>query len=347
MSAIRPIRFACIGLGNIGRNLLDILVHRREAIARDYGVEFLLVGAADSSGAAADPAGLDMARVRDLKLARQGVASYPDAGQAGRRALELIEAAPADLLVDAAPTNLTHGEPGLSCVRAALRRGQHVVMADKGPLVLAFAELTALASERGVSLLYSGTVAGGLPTVNIGVRDLAGSGVTRVEGIFNGTTNYILTRMDEEGLSYKEALRGAQQAGIAEADPTLDVDGWDAANKLVIIANSVLRRPTTLPDLQVEGIRGITAKDLRLARAQGKVIKLLAVAEKRAEDWLLSVSPTWLERNHPMARTGQWDMGVVYYTDYMGVISAVIREEGPVPTSAAVLRDMINACAAS
>ncbi|MBC7315140.1 MAG: homoserine dehydrogenase [Chloroflexi bacterium] len=340
----REVRFTCIGLGNIGRNLLDILVHREEAIARDYGLHFLLVGAADSSGAAISPTGLDMARVRDLKLARQGVAAYEGAGRPGMSALEMVSSTPADLLVDAAPTNLRDGEPGLSCVRAALRARQHVVMADKGPLVLAFGELTTLAKAQGVRLAFSGTVAGGLPTVNIGMRDLAGSGVERVEGIFNGTTNYILTRMDEEGLTYEEALRGAQEAGIAEADPTLDVDGWDAANKLVIVANSVLRRPTTLQDVQVEGIRHITQADLRRAREQGKVIRLLAVAEKRGEDWAFSVRPTLLDRNHPMGRIGMWDMGVVYYTDYMGIISAVIEEKGPVPTSAAVLRDMINAC---
>lgn len=164
----------------------------------------------------------------------------------------------------------------------------------------------------------------------------------RVEGIFNGTTNYILTRMETEHISYEEALKGAQEAGIAEADPTLDVDGWDAANKLIIIANSVLRRPTTLDDVTVEGIRGVTLADLEAARAEGKVIKPLALAERVGDDYALSVRPTALPKDHPMARTGMWDMGVVYYTDYMGVISAVIEEKGPVPTSAAVLRDMIN-----
>jgi len=336
------VRFTLIGLGNIGRNLLDIIVHRQEAIARDYGLRFRLVGAADSSGAALDPAGLDMAAVRDLKLARRGVSTLPVAGRPGMTALEMVRAMPADLLVDASPTNLRDGQPGLDCVRAALGAGQHVVMADKGPLVLAYGELTARAREMGCRLSFSGTVAGGLPTVNIGVRDLAGSGVLRVEGILNGTTNYILTRMGTERISYEEALQGAQEAGIAEADPTLDVDGWDAANKLVIVANSVLRRPTTLSDVTVEGIRGITLDDLERARVQGKVIKPLAVAEWCGADYTLRVAPTALPADHPMARIGLWDMGVVYHTDYMGVISAVIEEKGPVPTSAAVLRDMIN-----
>ena len=339
---MREVRYTLIGLGNIGRNLLDILVHRQAAIEAQYGLRFSLVGAADSRGAAMDPEGLDIAAIRDCKLAKGSVADLAG-GVAGMDALEMLHSVKAELFVDASPTNLTDGEPGMSCTRYALEAGQHVVAACKGPLVLAFDELTGTARAKGLSLLFSGTVAGGLPTVNIGVRDLAGSGVTRVEGIFNGTTNYILTRMETEGLSYEQALIGAQEAGIAEADPTLDVDGWDAANKLVIIANSVLRRPTTLADLTVKGIRDVTIDDLRAARAKGKVIKPLAIAERTGEDYALSVGPVLLDADHPLARTGMWDMAVVYHTDYMGIISAIIEEVGPVPTSAAVLRDMINA----
>jgi homoserine dehydrogenase len=339
---IREIRYTLIGLGNIGRNLLDVLIHRQPQVEADYGLRFILVGCADSSGAAIDPAGLDLARVRDLKLAKNGVSAYPLAGHPAMSALGMLRLVQAELSVDASPTNLRDGEPGLSCMRTALKLGRHVVSANKGPLVLAFDELTALARSTGRRLLYGGTVAGGLPTVNIGVRDLAGSAVLKVEGIFNGTTNYILTRMEQERIAYAEALLGAQQAGIAEPDPTLDVDGWDAASKLVIIANSVLRRPTALSDLSVGGIRGITLEDMLRARAQGKVIKLLALAEKRGSDYTLSVQPTAVPESHPLGRIGLWDMGVVYTTGTMGVISAVIEEKGPVPTSAAVLRDMIN-----
>lgn len=338
----RRVRYCLIGLGNIGRNLLDILVHRGNAVERDHDLRFDLVGAADSSGAAVDPAGLDPARLRDLKLAGRGAATYPGAGRAGMTAPQMLSACEAELVVDASPTNLRDGEPGLGCQRLALQTGRHVVTANKGPLVLAYDELTSAAAEAGLKLSFSGTVAGGLPTVNIGVRDLAGARVERVEGIFNGTTNYILTRMLEEGIPYQEALAGAQEVGIAEADPTLDVDGWDAANKLVIVANSVLRRRTALSDLQVEGIRHLTPEDLRAARRERRVVKLLALAERHGDDYALSVRPTALPEGHVLARTGMWDMGVVYHTDYMGVISAVIEEKGPVPTSAAVLRDMIN-----
>jgi homoserine dehydrogenase len=339
---MREVRFALVGVGNIGRNLLDVLAVRRADVEADCGLRFTLVGVADSKGAAVSPDGLDIERVRDLKLARRSVCEYPGAGRPGMSGLAMTRAAAADVVVEASPTSLKDGEPGMSIVREALSAGRHVVMANKGPLVLAFGELTRLAAEKGARLFYSGTVAGGLPTVNVGVRDLAGCGVTRVEGIFNGTTHYILSRMAEEQIGYEEALRGAQEAGIAEPDPTLDVDGWDAANKLVIIANSVLRRPTTLADLRVEGIRDVTLADLKRAEVEGRVIKPLAVAQWTGSDYSLSVGPTWLDAGHPLARTGRWDMAVVYHTDYMGIISAIIEEKGPVPTSAAVLRDMIN-----
>jgi homoserine dehydrogenase len=336
------VRYTLVGLGNIGRNLLDILAHRRASVLRDYGLDLVLVGAVDSRGAAVDSDGLDPAQVRDLKLAHQSVCNYPLVGRPKMTALEMLHAVRADMLVEVSPTNLQDGHPGLACISYALGSGQHVVTANKGPLVLAFDELMRESRRVGRKLLYSGTVAGGLPTVNLGVRDLAGSDVLKVEGIFNGTTNYILTRMEQEQIPYEQALRGAQEAGIAEADPTLDVDGWDAANKLVIIANAVLRRPTRLADLSVKGIRQVTLENLSRARTQGQALKLLAIADRQGDDYVLSVGPTLLPQEHVLARTGMWDMGVVYTTDYMGVISAVIEEKGPVPTSAAVLRDMIN-----
>jgi len=249
-----------------------------------------------------------------------------------------------DLLVEVSPTNLRTGEPGLSCLRWTLQQGIPVVTANKGPLVLAYQELMGLAREREALILFGATVAGALPVVNIGMRDLSGCLVERVEGIFNSTTNYILCRMADEGLSFQDALAETQEAGIAERDPTLDIDGWDAANKLVIVANSVLNRPTKLCDLEVRGIRDITREDLLHARREGKAIKLLATAVRRGDGYELTVRPTPLPSSHPMAGVGLWDMGVIYYTDTMGTITAIVEEQGALPTAAAVLSDMINVC---
>lgn len=341
-SELCTIRFFIAGLGAIGRGFMELVVSQEEILAARHGLRLVPVGAADSSGAALSAAGLDPARIVAIKKARQGVATYPEAGRPGLGVRAALAETEADLFIDATPTNLRDAEPGLGCIRDALGRGTTVVTAAKGPLVLAYDELMALAARSGARLGFSGTVAGGLPTVNLGRRDLAGSTVQRVEGIFNLTTNYILTAMAEEGLSYEEALAEAQRRGHAEADPSLDVDGWDAAAKLVIVANSVLRRPTVLADVEVEGIRNVTSRHLAQASRMGKVIKLLAVAARVGDDYQLSVRPTALEAAHPLARLTAWQMGVRYSTDTMNTILAVIDEPDPLPTSAAVLRDVIE-----
>lgn len=331
------------GLGNVGRRLLELIERQRELLRARFELELRVVAACDTSGGAATKDGLDPARIIALKTDRQGIANYPGAGHPTMSVLD-VASTPADIFVDLTLTNLKDGEPGLSAIRTALRQKRSVVTANKGPLVLAYSELAALARSNQVALLHSATVTGGLPTLNIGTRDLGAATITRVEGILNGTTNYILSRMSE-GESYENALRHAQQVGMAEADPTLDVDGWDAANKLVIIANAVLRQPTTLPDLKVEGIRGIKPADLNEAKAQGQVVKLVALAEKSGSAYRLSVRPTRLDNSHPLANVGAGMMAIIYRTDINGTIFASIEEEDPYPTSAAVLRDIVNAAA--
>ncbi len=191
-------------------------------------------------------------------------------------------------------------------------------------------------------LRFDATVAGGLPAINLGKRDLAAADIHRLEGIVNLTTNYILTRMAQDGLGYDEALADAQAAGHAETDPTLDVEGWDAANKLVILAHSVLGYPATLDEVTVEGITGITNDELCQAAEAGKRVKPLAVAERDGEGYRLDVRPMWLDAGHPMAQLGPKQMGIVYHTDISGSISAAIVEETPVPTASAMLRDVVD-----
>ncbi len=331
------IRVAVIGLGNVGRRLLELLWRKHELLQQRFGVEFIIVAAADSSGAKI------LAGEADL---RELVADKAKGKKVADEAMpidtaELVSTVDANLLVELTPTNLKNGEPGMSLIRTALKRGMNVVTANKGPLVLAYQELLALAASNKVKLLHSATVTGGLPTLNIGRIDLAACEFTKFEGVVNATTNYILTRMGE-GDSFDAALKHAQEVGHAETDPSLDVDGWDAANKLVIIANAVLRRPTKLEELEVVGIRSVSAEELKQARAAGQVIKLVARAEKVDKDFRFSVKPTRLEATHPLARIGAEMMGVIYSTDINGTIFASIEEKDPYPTAAAVLRDMVN-----
>jgi homoserine dehydrogenase len=357
---LKTVRLVVSGLGNIGRRYLEILIDKADLLRARYGLALCVVGAADSRGAAFDPAGLNLAEIVRLKKAGRSAADYPGCGRAAMTPLALIEQIDADVLCESTPVSLDDGEPGLSCMRAAMRKGMHVLTPNKGPLVLAFPELTALARERGVRLLYCGTVAGGLPAINLGRRDLAGAVIYRLEALPNLTTSYILDQMTH-GLTYAQALAAAQAQGCAEADPTLDVEGWDAANKLVILANSVLGMPATLDDVSVEGITGITLADLERARANGQTIKLLATATLQPDElcppddvcppdnfgprdgrYTLTVAPTPLPAEHPLAQLGGQQMGIVYHTDIYGVISAAILETEPVPSAATMLRDLLS-----
>lgn len=341
----RQVRLLLVGVGNVGRRFLELVGRKRDTLLHRLGLELKLVGVADSSGAALCPDGLDLNQVVTLKAEGRGVAEVPQWGQPGVSALQMVHTDLPDrprLLLDASPANLKHGQPGLGSIEAALEQGMHVVTANKAPLVLAYPHLLALAREHGVQLRFDATVAGGLPAVNLGQRDLAIAGIHRLEGILNLTTNYILTRMADDGLTYNEALAHAQAAGHAETDPRLDVEGWDAANKLVILAHSVLGYPATLDDVAVKGITDLTSDTLQQAAAQGKRVKLVATAERDADGYRLSVGPTWLEASHTLARLGAKQMGIVYHTDICGILSAAIVEATPLPTAAAMLRDVVD-----
>ncbi|MCI0475297.1 MAG: homoserine dehydrogenase [Anaerolineales bacterium] len=334
-------RLAIVGLGNVGRRLLELIQLKRDALGARFDLEFVIVGVCDSTSGAADAAGLDCAKILELKRAKRGLATYfPDA-RVETPPCEWARTVAADIVVELTTTNLKDGEPGLGVIRDALARKIPVVTANKGPLVFAYPELAALARQNGVPLLHSAAVTGGLPTLNIGTRDLGVATIEKFEGVVNGTTNYILSRM-AQGQTYTEALKHAQDIGMAEADPSLDVDGWDAAAKLVIIANAVLHRPTTLKDVTVEGIRKLTPIDLITAEEHRQTIKLIALAERVGKNYNLSVQPTWLDKTHPLARLGAGTMGVIYETDINGTIFASIEEEDPYPTAAAVLRDLVQ-----
>ena len=249
-----------VGLGNVHRQLLRLLDTRADTLAHRYGLHLRVVGACDSGGVVIDDSGLNVRKLLAHKEAGNTVGDFPG-GRSGATALDVLSqlcadaAHPPDALLEASPVNLTNAEPALSFVRAALQQSVDVVLANKAPLALRFSELQRLADQHGTRLAFSATVCGGLPVVNVGTRDLVASRIKRVQGIFNSTSNYILSEM-AKGDSFEQALAEAQRRGIAEADPSLDVDGWDTANKLTIVANAVLGYPSTVRDVQpVTGIR--------------------------------------------------------------------------------------------
>lgn len=347
-------RLVLSGLGNVNQSLIEILIAQAQLLRERYNATFLVVGAVDSGGAAMNSDGLDLGALLKAKKAKQSVAGLGDLGQAGMSGSDLLAKVEADVLMEATPVNLRTGQPGLDTTRAALRKGLHVVIANKGPVALAFAELAKLSdlssgqtvdgdsiSDYRPRLRFSACVGGFMPTINIGWRDLRGTQIELMEAVLNGTTQIILRGM-EAGGSFDEALRDAQQRGLAETDPTLDIEGWDAANKLVIFANAVLNQPTSLDNVDVTGITRLTSADLQAAQSRGHRVVLLCRAAREGERYTLSVRPTALPLDHPLARMSGDEMGIVFHTDIGGRLSVQTYERGPMPTAAAMLRDLLE-----
>lgn len=336
-----------VGMGNVGRSFLRIAQSQAELLARRHDLTLRFVGAVDSGGAVTNADGLDPVALLIAKFEGRSVATLPG-GRAGVGAAELAGDLAYDILLESTPVNLQTGEPGLSAALTALGAGRHVVIANKGPLALAYQQLAALsdltpgAADRP-ALRFSAAVGGALPTINLGRRDLACANVTKIEAVLNGTTQGIL-RMMETGTEYADALAEMQRRGIAETDPTLDVDGWDSASKMVILSNAILGRPATIADVSVTGIGALTAADLAAARARGESIVLLGLATPGdgVAPPVLRVAPAALPLTHPLARMSEQEMGIVYHTDISGILTATSYEGDATPTAAAMLRDVID-----
>jgi len=260
-----------VGFGFIGRGLVRTFRDKLDKIRR-LDEEFKVVGASDSRGYLYNDEGLDLEKLGDVKRLSDYSTEYREGGSAE----ELIERSDADLMVEATPTNIRNGEPGLT-----------------------FIKLTSLAEKKGCHLLYEGTVAGAVPIFSLVRECLQGDKIRRISGILNGTTNYILSRMYFEGTSFELALKEAQERGITERDPSYDVDGIDAACKVVILANALMNRNVKFEDVERTGIRRITQEAISLARKSNFAIKLVGIIDRRIE-----VAPKLIPINHPLCVHG-------------------------------------------
>ncbi|MFA4848392.1 MAG: homoserine dehydrogenase, partial [Methanoregula sp.] len=218
-------KIALIGLGSVGRGVAEMITKK------DLGLS--ITGLADSKSGAMDPDGLDIPAL----LANKKKHGY--CGDPNLPTIDIIKKADYDALVEVTPTNAISGEPAIGYIKTALIRKKHVVTSNKGPIALANKELRTLALKNHVALRYEATVAGAIPIMHTLEHGLAGNEILALYGVLNGTCNYILTRMAAEGLTYEQALMEAREMGYAEADPTYDVKGIDAAIKLVILANTI------------------------------------------------------------------------------------------------------------
>jgi homoserine dehydrogenase len=335
-------RLIICGLGRVGQAFVGLLIQKDKDLRTRYGLNLQVIAAVDIGGAAVSPEGLPL---NDLQahLQKGGrVEDMPGFGRKGLTGKEAISTLPADFLVETTPTNIKDGEPGMTHIRTALSHGRHVVTAAKGPLVLRHKELKVLAEKAKVRLMISAATAAALPTLDVGLSCLAGTEVLTAEGILNGTTNYILTRMYEDGCQYGEALAEAQRMGVAEPDPSLDVEGRDTANKILLIANEVFQAGLSLQDVPVEGITRITPQEIQRAKRKGKVIKLIGKVERKDGKIIASVAPMALPGEHPLANVRGTEKAISYLTDTMDRVTVSGGKSNPVGAAAAILKDIIR-----
>jgi homoserine dehydrogenase len=333
-------RLALIGFGNVGQGFTRILRDRGDDIAQRFGVRFRIVAVCDLlKGSVYNSAGLSPGDLL-ASIEAHGDLSGVTASETSWDALATIERSDADALVEISYTDLETGEPALTHIKAALGRGMHVVTTNKGPVALFYPALRKLAAENDVRIGLEGTVLSGTPALRLGLDVLNAASIRSVEGIFNGTTNYILTRM-EQGATYAEALAEAQDKGYAEADPTGDVEGHDAAGKVVILSNVLMDAPITIADVEREGITGLTPEDIEAARAEGKRWKLIGRVARTAQGVSASVKPVMLPVEHPLASVSGATNAILYETEVLGSVTLSGPGAGREETGYALLSDLL------
>lgn len=328
-------RLVIIGFGVVGQSFAKLLLSRSADLYSHHGMKPRIVACVDNRGSAVAPGGLDLKRLLEVKKAKGTVGAY-EKGSAKFDSLQVIEKMEAEVMLECTPTNLNDGEPATSHITSAMRSQKHVICTNKGPLALAFPSLIELGNYNDVMLRFSGTVGGGTPILEFAKRCLKGDRIISFHGILNGTTNYILSKM-EEGRTYETAMQDAKAKGYTEANPSLDVDGFDAAAKLVIMANWIMGMKVTMKDIKRDGIVNIRLSDVKNAADRGNAIKLLAICDSKR----LHVAPTEVAKTDPLCVNGTLN-AVTFSSDHSGQQTIIGRGAGGMETASAMLRDLIE-----
>ncbi|MFC8038066.1 homoserine dehydrogenase [Paenarthrobacter sp. NPDC057355] len=330
---------ALIGFGGVNRALAE-LIRDEPGRFSSLGFELRVVAITDLAfGSLVQREGIDLAAV--LAMPRGHSFNDLPGGSADPRNEEVIKNSPADIVVEATFTSPIDGEPAVSHVKWALEAGKHVVTTNKGPVALQGLELGKLASSNGVVFEYEGAVMSGTPVIRLAHKVFAGLELTAVQGILNGTSNYVLGRM-EAGLGLDQAIAEAQALGYAEADPTADIGGSDVRLKVAILANELLGTEIHPDDVETTGIQDITGDDVNEAMANGFRWKLIGEARREADGRVIAVvQPVALPAAHPLAGISGATNAVSFTTDLLGTVTVSGPGAGRVETAYALVSDII------
>ncbi|MBC8366511.1 homoserine dehydrogenase [bacterium] len=334
-------KIALIGFGNVGQGLAEILRTKKASLKRKQKYEFAVVAISDFKlGSVYDPKGIDLKRALEAVRKKGSLDAYKG-GTHGWDAMTTIKKSKADVVVELAYTDLATGQPAIGHCREALKRGMSVVTSNKGPAALAYPALSRLAKKNKAHFFIEGTVMSGTPVLNVGMNDLAGNDFKSISGILNGTTNYMLSEM-EKGMSYDAVLDKAQKLGYAEADPTGDVEGIDAAGKVTILANMFMDAKITPADVRRRGITRLKPADIEMAKKGGKRWKLIGSVKRKKDGSIdASVRPVMLPLDDPLAGVMGPTNAVTFDTDLLGKVTVVGPGAGRIETGYSILTDLL------
>jgi len=335
---------ALLGFGNVGKALAELLFHKKDDIHEKNGVIFSVVGIATRSrGIAIDPEGLDLTQALDLVKSGQSlsqISKFPVSNS-----LAFIQKCDADVLIETTPVNYDTGQPAVDYIRTALELGMYVATANKGPVVHAYRELTELAEAKGVRFYFESTVMDGAPVFGLFRETLPAARIQAFRGVLNSTTNLILSRM-ENGESFDEAVKYAQSIGIAETDPSGDVDGWDAAIKVSALVTVLMDAPLKPQDIDIVGIREITPERIAQAKSEGKRWRLVCEAKREDEPSLgkivAAVAPQKVGIGSPLYGVDGTTSIIQFESDVLGKLSLIEEDPGPHTTAYGLLADFLN-----
>lgn len=334
-------RIAVIGYGGVGRAFVELINMKKEYLNRE-GFDIKLVYVIGSKGGVYNPSGVDLEDFIDFVKTERDITKYPSGGGSDVTFRKLLENRDVDVVIEATPTNKETGEPGMTHIKKSLEEGINVITANKGPILLSYRELKSIAEKNRVQLGIGCTTGGALPSINGGIMDLAGAEILSIEGVLNGTTNLIINDMESSGATYKEALKKAQEQGIAETNPSLDVEGWDTAIKLLILTNVLMDEEMTLKDVAVEGIIKVTPEEIKSCMKEGKKYKLVGKTIRENGKIHMTVKLEKLDASHPLFLVDGKNKAVRYTTDILGDLTIMGGASGVLPAGASILRDLIN-----
>jgi len=337
------VKLAFIGFGNVGQALARLLLRKEMELRDRYGITFQVNGIATARhGIAISKEGLDLNRA--IEIVRQKGTLNEISKITVHNNEESLSSCQANVLFENSPVNYDTGQPAIDHIRAALNLGMHAITANKGPVVHAYFELTELARQKGRKFYFESTVMDGAPIFSLYRETLPAAQLLRIYGILNSTTNLILTRM-ENGESFDDAVRYAQSIGIAETDPSGDIDGWDAAIKLAALASVLMEYPLKPQDVEREGIRGIDLKAVEEAKQEGKRWKLVCSAWRDGKVVRARVAPQKVPVDSPLFNVNGTSSVVQFETDVLGLLTVFEQDPSPDTTAYGLFADFIHAVA--